>query len=111
MQSTRQRAIAGGVTLAQPLAAYLAQRWLGDEGRLLAWLLVAAFFVSAPFVFKRSGEDLDRYTDSVAAAGKQPSRARLLELALFSLSIIAAGALMLLVVDALVTAGTGANHP
>ena len=102
--TVRQRVLGGAWMLAQPLAAYLAQRGRETWAAPLAWALVGLFFVTAPIFFKRAGEELDRHTDAVLAGTRPPSRARLLGMALFSLSIIVAGALMLLVVDLLVTA-------
>ena len=105
LHATRQRVAAAVCVLALPLAAGAA-RWAAVRGASeLAWLLAAVFFVSAPILYKRAGEDLDRYTDSVMARESRPSRLRLLGLALFALSIIVAGALMLLVIDGIVAEG------
>jgi hypothetical protein len=105
LHAVRERVAAAACVLALPLAAGAA-RWAQMRGASeLAWLLAAVFFVSAPMLYKRAGEDLDHYTDSVMAQQAQPSRLRLTGLALFALSIIVAGALMLLVVDGVVAQG------
>lgn len=102
--SASHRALGGALVLALPLAAYLAQRPRVAWSTAIAWVLVGFFFVTAPILFKRAGEDLERHTDAVMAGARPASRLRLAGMALFSLSIIAAGAGMLLVVDLLVTA-------
>jgi len=102
LQSARQRVLACAFLVLQPMAAYALQLRHDEAGRVFAWLLAALFLASAPGIFTRSGEDLDRYTDTVRASGGRPSGKRLLELLLYSLSIIVAGTLMLLVVDRLV---------
>jgi len=102
LHSARQRVLACAFLVLLPLSAYALQLRHGDAGRAFAWMLAALFLASAPALFKRSGEDLDRYTDTVVASGGRPSGKRLLELLLYSLSIIVAGTLMLLVVDRLV---------
>ncbi len=110
--SAGQRVVASVLVLAQPLAAFLAQRMRAPWYAAIAWALVGFFFVTAPILFKRAGEDLDRHTDAVAAGTRPPSRLRLAGMALFPLAIIVAGAVMLLVVDLLVTrALPGASTP
>ncbi len=97
-----QRVAAGLLFALQPLLAYLALGARAAAGVGVAWSLAGLFFTSAPVLFKRAGEDLDRHTDAVAAGTLPPSRLRLVGMALLPLTIIVTGALMLLVVYALV---------